>query len=194
MSNVVYVCFLKDVDPDEHIMNRLTNYVGSLMHGAGCHHVEFCFPDRGDYWSTSIYQGETVSISREKTFRNPGYKVYSMTVSDESLENAKRFIKSCVSNVAFSPLAMYMSTLPVQLLPETYLSGTTFCSKYVGEILQLAGISYMERVNTNILTPSKLLKVVGNKCPPMLGTVSYKAQSMHVSNKSFYSLLKEDHR
>lgn len=193
MSNVVYVCFLKDVDPGEHVLNRVTNYVGSLIHGTGCHHVEFCFPDRDDYWSTSIYQGETVSISREKTFRNPGYKVYTLTISDEDLENAKRFIKSCVSNVAFSQVAMYMSTLPVQLLPRAYLNGTTFCSKYVGEILQSAGVGYMHQVNTNILTPSKFLRIMGDKCPPMLGTVTYKAKNIHVSNKTFYSLLENDH-
>lgn len=71
MSQAVHVLFLEPIKKD-HWINRMTGFVGGLLHGRGACHVEICIPDGQGYLSCSIYNGEKVTLSSKKTFANPG--------------------------------------------------------------------------------------------------------------------------
>ncbi len=73
----VHVLFLND-DKHDHVLNRLTSLLGSKVHKHGFCHVEIVIPDTesgGGYLSSSIYNGETVTLTRTKTFANPGMRM-----------------------------------------------------------------------------------------------------------------------
>ena len=69
----VHVLFLEDQKGD-HILNRLTAMLGRRIHKQGFCHVEIVVPDvsTGEYMSSSIYNGEKVTLTKCKTFANPG--------------------------------------------------------------------------------------------------------------------------
>jgi len=177
--DLIYVCFLKDLHPtDESMSNFITNKIGRLLHGIGTHHVELCIPSNNGAHclSTSVYQNELVCTSSEKTFRNPGYHVFTIPVSTQGLNRMKQLIKLHASITPFSALGMYSSILPVQIFPEV-VTGGTFCSKYVTELLKVGGVESVNRLNPNIVTPSKLFRVI-SKNSNVLGSVAHKKSLM----------------
>lgn len=77
--HVMFLCSQKD----DHLLNRLTSMLGQRVHKQGFCHVEICIPDvesstympgreHASYLSSSIYNGETVTLNKTKTFANPG--------------------------------------------------------------------------------------------------------------------------
>lgn len=74
----VHVLFLADQRGD-HFLNRVTAMIGKRVHKQGFCHTEIVIPDMEtttlscpSYLSSSIYNGETVTLTKTKTFSNPG--------------------------------------------------------------------------------------------------------------------------
>jgi hypothetical protein len=85
----VHVLFLADQRGD-HFLNRLTSILGQRMHKQGFCHTEIVIPDLEtstlacpSYLSSSIYNGETVTLTKTKTFANPGDHMHKKTTSLE---------------------------------------------------------------------------------------------------------------
>lgn len=177
----IHVLFLEPLPSDcvegnrgareEPWLNRATAALGGRVHGRGFCHVEICIPDlqpadRGGgmlgyrYMSSSIYNGETVSVVATKTFSNPGYLVHTLSVTGAQLRRISDFIHDCKRReVCFDSVGMYLSMLPVQV----WYGGEsrTFCSKYVTQALQAAGgVVQVEGLNPNIVSPSKLYRAL----------------------------------
>ena len=76
--HAIHVLFLQPLpnDPHEHFLNKLTSFIGASVHNKGFHHTEIVIPDLdagdGGFLSSSIYNGECVTLTKTKTFANPG--------------------------------------------------------------------------------------------------------------------------
>jgi hypothetical protein len=170
-QHAIHVLFL-EASPGDPWLNRLTSAIGSGVHGGrGFCHVEICVPrcdyaaassrGHGDYLSSSIYNGETVTSTSVKTFANPGYTVHTELVSQHQLQALHDGIASANRRgVGFDALGMVASALPFY---AGLASGSrTFCSRYVTELLQAAGVGGAEvrALDARITTPSKLHRVL----------------------------------
>jgi hypothetical protein len=181
-KHTIHVLFLEPVS-DDHMINSSTAFLGAQLHGKGFCHVEICIPYcdgiGNSYLSTSIYNGECVSVNKSKTFANPGYSVLSIGVNDSQLSRLKEEIQENFNGrISFDGIGMFMSALPVQLLPSN--PRKTFCSKYATKILQHADILCVRGLNPSITTPSKLYKVINSSMQgsSLLGTVEYKRNAL----------------
>ena len=184
----VHVLFLQPIlhDPQEHFLNRLTSFVGEKVHKKGFHHVEIVVPDMdttsspGGFLSSSIYNGETVTLTKTKTFANPAYTVMSFSVSTAELTKITDYLhESKRQQLKFDQVGMFLAALPFQLGWRSCRS--TFCSKHVTRALKAGGIEAVSELNENIVTPSKLYKVLHAKIPAdrkVAGSVQYKERSM----------------
>lgn len=176
----IHVLLLKPSEND-HWLNRATAALGGWVHNNdGFCHVELCVPnERGSYVSSSIYQGETVSLNERKRFANPGYQVHSMVVTRKQLQDIHKFMQRAHrEKVGFDGTGMYLAALPLQThcmaSPQS-----TFCSRYVVEALQAADIEAVRGLNAHIVTPSKLYSVLtAHGDNTVAGTVQYKEQRM----------------
>jgi hypothetical protein len=182
MKNIaVYICFLHPNNTDP-IVNQLTGLIGGWTHGSGlgtCH-VEASMPHQGAFLNTSIYNGEKISINYVKTFSNPGYDVHTVMVSDKQLDAMKRMVFALhTRGDSFDAVGMYLACLPIAI-PRFNNVNTTFCSKYITEILQAAGVEEVKDLNPGITTPSRLLKKIRPVTRNVLGTVPTK---LHVFEK-----------
>lgn len=182
-SHSIHVLFLQPApgDPQEHLLNRLTSFIGQKVHSRGFHHTEIVIPDPADgFLSSSIYNGETVTLTKSKTFANPGYTVTTFTVSGRELAGIRQYLHdSKRMQLGFDAMGMYLAALPFQLGPRS--SRTTFCSKHVTMALKAGGIDAVQDLNENIVTPSKLYRVLQERIPSsrkVAGSVAYKQQSM----------------
>ena len=180
----IHVLFLEDQKGD-HILNRLTAMLGKRIHkNQGFCHVEIVIPDAstGEYLSSSIYNGETVTLSRTKTFANPGYTVMTFTVDGIELSSIADYLHdSKRMQLGFDSLGMYLAALPFQVNPFASRSNKTFCSKHVTLALKRAGIEAVQGLNENIVTPSKLYKVLHEglrKDRFVVGSVQYKQKAL----------------
>lgn len=187
----VHVLFLED-RKDDHVLNRLTAMLGRRVHnGQGFCHVEIVIPDEehaGDYLSSSIYNGETVTLTRTKTFANPGYTVLTFTVDGAELARMADYLhESKRMQLGFDSVGMYLAALPFQLNPFAPAS-KTFCSKHVTTALKAAKIEAVEGLNENIVTPSKLYRVLHDKLRKdrlVVGSVQYKQRALAESGAVF---------
>lgn len=174
----IHVLFLETTSKD-HWLNRLTANIGGKLHGKGFCHVEICVPssDGSHYISSSIYNGEAVSMSRVKTFANPGYVVHTETISKAKLASMREIMSEYVRRqVGFDSLGMYLAILPFPT-PLTRGSSRTFCSRYVTELLQMAGL--VTDLDPIITTPSKLFHRLKQSVDVgTIGTVEYKRASL----------------
>lgn len=184
-THSIHVLFLQPTpgDAKEHLLNRLTSMLGEKVHSKGFHHAEIVIPDVENpcsFLSSSIYNGETVSLTKTKTFANPGYTVTTFTVSSKELACIRHYLhESKRMQLGFDGLGMYLAALPFQLGPRS--SRRTFCSKHVTMALKAGGIGAVQHLNENIVTPSKLYKVLQEKIPSsrkVAGSVTFKQQSM----------------
>jgi hypothetical protein len=187
----VNVLFLED-RKDDHVLNRLTAALGRRVHkGHGFCHVEIVIPDAqsGEFLSSSIYNGETVTLTRSKTFANPGYIVTSFTVDGVELAHMADYLhKSKHMQLGFDSVCMYLAALPFQLNPFASSGKRTFCSKHVTKALKAAKIEAVEGLNENIVTPSKLYKVLQDKLRRdrlVVGSVQYKTRALAESGAVF---------
>ena len=97
----MHVLFLHPHEKDA-VLNRLTSYLGWLTHGVGACHVEISLPYGDGFLTSSIYNGEKVSTTTQKTFANPGYIVHTLMVSDKQLAEMKKTMNTISSRwVAF---------------------------------------------------------------------------------------------
>jgi hypothetical protein len=183
----VHVLFLQPVlhDPQEHFLNRLTSFVGEKVHKRGFHHVEIVVPDldtssSGGFLSSSIYNGETVTLTKTKTFANPAYTVMSFSVTSGELGKITDYLhESKRQQLSFDKFGMFLAALPFQLGWRSTKS--TFCSKHVTRALKAAGIEAVEELNENIVTPSKLYRVLHEKLRRdrmVVGSVQYKQRAL----------------
>lgn len=131
-------------------------------------------------------QNECVSLTQVKTFANPLYAIHSIAVSEDELAAMKRFIfKSHNTHVGFDAYGMYLAMLPLQVKASN--DTVTFCSKFVTQALQAAGICDVEGENPNIMSPSKLYKLLQQDYEgrAVLGSVPIKEQNLkHRTNSS----------
>lgn len=183
MQVPVHVLFLEPCDED-YALNRLTAYVGGRLHGKRLCHVELCMPDgNAGFVSSSIYNGESVSLNRHKTFANPGYIVHTISVSEKQLQAMLDHVhESHRTGVRFDCLGMFMATLPLQVLPSS--RKRTFCSRYIVDVLQAAGLEEVSGLNPSITTPSRLYKVLKGAGLQMgktviAGTVQHRMKGLH---------------
>lgn len=155
-------CLFLEYRADDHLLNRLTARLGQLLHGRGFHHTELCIPDLrrpGEWINTSIYNGETVSMNNVKTFANPGYVVVTLSVSTEELHEMRTFIeRTHAARCRFDGLGMFVCMLPFRAIPWSSGGNSTFCSKYVTDILKAGGIETVQPYQSAIMSPSKLFK------------------------------------
>lgn len=186
----MHVLFLQPLlhDPQEHFLNRLTSFVGEKVHKKGFHHVEIVVPDldknnatsSNNFLSSSIYNGETVTLTKTKTFANPAYTIMSFSVTGQELSKMLDYLhESKRQQLKFDQLGMFLAALPFQIGWRSQRS--TFCSKHVTKALKAGGIQAVMDLNENIVTPSKLYKVLYHKIPAerkLAGSVQYKESSM----------------
>jgi hypothetical protein len=176
-NRAVHVMFLKPVSADP-LLNRLTGYLGAVTHGVSACHVEVSVPHLNGYMTSSIYNGEVVNVNMTKTFSNPGYDVHTLMVDDFQLSNMKRVMFNLHQRQdSFDAFGMYMACLPVQL-PRLSCKNTTFCSKYITEVLQAGNIAAVASLNANITTPSKLLKTIIPASRSTVGSLPHKLQTL----------------
>lgn len=174
-TSVISILFLKPLRREEVLANRVAAWFGWLVHGNNFHHAELCIPYRGGQMSSSVYQGETVSLTQVKSFANPGYIVHSMTVTNDELVKLTQFmVESHQQKVRFDACGMYLALLPFHICRSS--KGKTFCSKYVTDALQHAGILDVQGVNSSIVTPARLYQLlqVDPEKRMVVGSVAYK--------------------
>lgn len=188
LSYPIHVLFLQPLpgDPQEYLLNRMTSFLGQKVHSRGFHHTEIVIPDvdcqssASSFLSSSIYNGETVSLTSTKTFANPGYTVTTFTVTGKELAGIRQYLyESKRMQLRFDAMGMYLAVLPFQLGPRS--SRSTFCSKHVTCALKAGGIEAVKDLNENIVTPSKLYRVLQERIPSsrkVAGSVAFKQQSM----------------
>eukprot|EP00961_Rhodomonas_salina_P274508 3708946-Rhodomonas_salina.1 len=123
------VMFYKPPEGDL-LLNRMVAYVDPPYS-----HVEVCFEDGS---ATSIFQGETVFV-QPRTYSNPNYTIVTLSVSAANYNTTLQHCQAArKAGVGFHSAGMYASLLPVQLVPSR--EDATFCSRYVTELLQAAGV------------------------------------------------------
>lgn len=191
----IHVLFLQPLpgDREEHLLNRLTSFVGRKVHQKGFHHTEIVIPDveqEGSFLSSSIYNGETVSLTRTKTFANPGYTVTTFTVNSHELAGIRHYLQeSWRMQLGFDSVGMYLAALPFQIVPRS--SRSTFCSKHVTRALKAGGLDAVKDLNENIVTPSKLYRVLQERVPSsrkVAGSVAFKQQALQRDARSLFSI------
>ncbi len=196
----IHVLFLA-ANQNDFFMNKLTSIIGSRVHKHGFCHAEIVIPDMaehragshaaGSFLSSSIYQGETVTLTKTKTFANPGYTVLTFTVNGIELASIADYLyESKRMQLKFDSVGMYLAALPFQLNPFASSGLTTFCSKHVTTALKSAGIEAVTDLNANIVTPSKLYRVLHDsisKDRMVVGSVQYKQDAL-MNNASMFSV------
>lgn len=192
----VHILFLKPVDhdPQEYFLNKLTSYIGERIHSKGFHHVEIVVPDTecmNGFLSSSIYNGETVTLTKTKTFANPAYTIMSFSVTGLELSRIMDYLhESKRQQLKFDQVGMFLAALPFQVGWRSQSS--TFCSKHVTRALKAAGIEAVMDLNENIVTPSKLYKILYSNVPAdrkVAGSVQYKEISMVNNANVQFSIL-----
>ena len=177
---VIHIMFLQPDPEKDPWLNRLTAALGGVIHQCqGFCHVEISVPHGVDHVSSSIYQGECVSCNKTKTFANPGYIVHSISVTHDELTKIKKFMGDSYSNkVKFDSDGMYFALLPFSV--STTPKNKTFCSRYVTEALQTAGINCVEGIDASLVSPSKLYKLLteDNAGRQVMSTVDFKKNKM----------------
>ena len=156
----VYLLFYRPTR-DDPWLNRLVALVDGPFS-----HVEIALPDRyGEepwervVWGSSIYQGEPVFL-KQKTYKREGYVSIAIEVTFAQLQRLRSFCRAhAEQQTPFSSLAMYAAYLPVQLVHTEH----TFCSKYVTQALQAAGVPAVARINAALTTPSVLYRRLNRK-------------------------------
>jgi hypothetical protein len=192
-NHAVHVLFLRPGSKDPFV-NRLTGYVGGMMHGIGACHVEICMPHADGFMTSSIYNGETVNITTSKSFSNPGYDVHTLMVTDRQLQDMKQTVVSRKNRQdPFDALGMYLAVLPIPMPRLHRRSNATFCSKYVTEVLQAGGVEAVKKLNPTITTPSRLLRCLTPATKGMMGSMPMKLRTFEQSAVFRYTGVPEAH-
>ena len=183
-EHAIHVLFLEPA-PDDHWLNRLTSSLGERIHGKGFCHVEICIPagrsgGTEGYVSSSIYNGESVTMTQKKTFANPGYTVHTEMVSTRQLQCISDGISEANRRqMSFDPVGMVLSMLPFPLGMTN--DSKTFCSRYITELLQMGNVGGegIQSLDARTTTPSKLHRILKNSVDVgVVGTVSHKQNDL----------------
>jgi hypothetical protein len=161
---IITAAFLKN-DPTERapLMNSMTSILAQISLGNEAKHAfmhtECLFHEGNTQYSSSLYNGEPVGITEFKEFKNPNYTFVSASISPEQNQKVVQFCKNAVrEGHRFHQASMFKSLLPFSI--ATPMHGDTFCSKYVTEVMQAAGIPAVQGLNADITTPTKLYNVL----------------------------------
>jgi hypothetical protein len=161
---IITAAFLKN-DPAERapLMNSMTSILAQISLGNEAKHAfmhtECLFHEGDTQYSSSLYNGESVCMTEFKQFNNPNYTFMSTSISPEQNQKVVQFCKNAVKEGhRFNQASMFKSLLPFSIAAPAY--GDTFCSKYVTEAMQAAGIPAVQGLNADITTPSKLYNVL----------------------------------
>eukprot|EP00961_Rhodomonas_salina_P292310 3932837-Rhodomonas_salina.1 len=164
----IYEILLMFYEPqaDDHYFNHLvSNFSGRYSH------VEICFPTytnrqenaydttqctRGDtkvLFGSSIFQNGTVFFKR-KEYSRDGYTSIGIRIDRGCHDALVRFCQEAATRaVAFDAPGMARACLPFVLMPHD--PDKTFCSKYVADALQYAGVQGVgtRRLLQSVLQP-----------------------------------------
>jgi hypothetical protein len=168
--------FLVTNKPNDHIMNRVAGWLGSTMHSQEDQTLEFSHVELiVDDLSSSVYQSECVSLCDDKSFANPAYVFISFMGTTQQKQKIYDFVNDTVlRRVKFDFGGMLASLLPVNF--RTPPTDRTFCSRYVTEALQSAGI--VPHLDPSITSPTKLYLALRNdkSIKVVMDTVPFKQQ------------------
>lgn len=171
----IQIAFLKPIQT-----KYCLNTVVALLTG-GFSHVEMNYPDprTGDGWlSTSIHGNEKVCLTPNRNFSNPGYTVICLLITRDEYNRLHSFVqKAFDSEIGFDEVGMYCSLLPFHIIPKS--NKRTFCSRYITECLQVAGVPGMEQYNACVVSPSKLQRILTNNIRRVVGALDSRMRNMN---------------
>jgi len=164
----VHILFYKP-QPDDLWLNHVVTMVSPPFS-----HCDIQFDDEV---ASSVYQNETVYMHK-KSFSRQNYHRISITMTEEECEKVYSFCeKSCQNMVAFDPVGMVGSFLPLYYLRP---ASKTFCSRYVTEALQASQRPEFMGLSPARMTPSGLHKVLSEANKGFI----------HVSEKRMFKMIK----
>lgn len=166
--------------PDDPFMNRAVAWLDGPFS-----HVEIGFSDG---MASSIYSGETVFM-HPRSFANPNYTTVAIQVSPEQLKKARKMcVDSAARGVQFDSIGMYMVGMPilckhvVAMTKTTVNKGgmeTTFCSKYVSNILKEIGVEGFTMTDIDSTSPSMVHRILMKNCNrQVVATTPYKLEQL----------------
>lgn len=167
-----------EAQPDDHPLNKIVSKVSPPF----CH-VELVFPtytsqntnlhaaqytqntslttETRTLYGSSIYQYGTVFFI-PKQYSRSGYTSHGIRVTRSTHDKLIRYCQNAsAANITFDQLGMLRACLPFVLSPHR--SDMTFCSKFVVDAMQHAGIQEVADLDTRLVTPSSLYKHIKTK-------------------------------
>lgn len=124
-----------------------------------------------------------------QTRYHAGYTSISFTVDGaELLEISSYLYEAKRMQLKFDAMGMYLAALPFQINPFATGGKKTFCSKHVTKALKAAGIEGVSSLNENIVTPSKLYRVLKERLDKdrmVMGTVAHRQKALMESGTVF---------
>lgn len=152
--------------PDDPFMNRAVAWLDGPFS-----HVEIGFSDG---MASSIYSGETVFM-HPRTFSNPNYTTVAIQISVDQVKMARKMcVDSAARGIKFDSVGMYMVGMPrfckkmFGLSSSSSSTGrgteTTFCSKYVTNILQKIQVEGFETLDIDSVSPSMVHRLLLKNC------------------------------
>ena len=158
---------------DDVFVNRAVSWVDGPFS-----HVEVGWEDG---MASSIYAGEQVFM-HQRRFANPNYTVVPVQVSGDQAEKARKFCtEKSAAGIEFDAVGMYTSRMPflcrrvAGLLASAVRRkhhASTFCSKYVTEVLQHIGMTGFEGLDPSNMSPSSVHRVVASVLQSSMGSAS----------------------
>ena len=110
-----------------------------------------------DGMASSIYSGESV-YWRKRGFKKPGYSRITLSVNQADYDRAYRLCQNRqAAQMGFDAVGMYTLPLRMQLWER---DSHTFCSKHCTQILQLAGVKAVSKLEPHSTTPSALRRAL----------------------------------
>lgn len=129
-------------------------------------HTELVFEDG---IASSICAGETVSM-HTRNFGNPHYDIVTLSVPEEAYTAVRQFCSDAHSKkVGFDRVGMFASGLPVRIYPKS--TERTFCSRFIVEALQVAGVPFVRSLDSGKVSPSQLHKLLNAQGGNIFDTV-----------------------
>jgi hypothetical protein len=175
MSEAILMVLFYKPPPNDPFVNRAVAWVDGPYS-----HVEVVFPDGV---ATSIYAGESVFLHYRR-FANPNYDIVSLSLSKDQMNKARKYCEKVFKEgVKFDGLGMYCARLPT-LIRKTITSDTqktTFCSKYVSNILKHIGVDGFQDVDPAAMSPSFVHRLLMSRIEhPIISTTRYKLSQLVV--------------
>lgn len=172
VSNCLLLHFYRPPSDDVFI-NRAVSWVDGPFS-----HVEIGWDDG---MASSIYAGEQVFM-HQRRFANPNYTVVPVQVSGDQADKARKFCcDKANAGIGFDAVGMYTSRLPfvcrkaIALLASVASRkrvDSTFCSKYVTEVLQHISMPGFSDFDPSNMSPSSVHRAVTSLLQSSMGSSS----------------------